>query len=106
MSARITLRTLHNKNAKRKNLWRTRIPPSTKLLGILRENVMNKFEYKILSLQTGIIRQGKAMEKWEETLKELGEEGWELVAVIPMHAHLGFAGSTPQIRCFLKREKK
>ena len=62
-----------------------------------------KWEYDVISLQTGVIRQNKALEEWIEELDELGKDGWELVAVIPMHAQLGFTGSTPQVRCFLKR---
>ena len=64
---------------------------------------MSKYEYKVILLQTGF-RQKKGGERWEEELNRLGKEGWELVEVIPMHVQLGFAGSTPQIRCFLKRK--
>ena len=67
---------------------------------------MDEWEYKIIALQTGVFRQKKAVEKWTKTLDELGKEGWELVAVIPMHVQLGLTGSTPQVRCFLKRKKK
>lgn len=66
---------------------------------------MMKYEYNIVSLQTGTFRQGKAMEKWEEEFDELGDDGWELVSVIPMHAQIGLSGSTPQIRAFFKRKK-
>lgn len=55
-------------------------------------------------MQTGIVRQGKAMKNWEEELTNLGRDGWELVAIIPMHVQMGLQASTPQIRCFLKRE--
>jgi len=58
-----------------------------------------KYEYKVMSFQTGIIMQGKAMEECEQALNDLGWDSWELVAVIPMHARIGFSGS----RCFLKR---
>lgn len=64
------------------------------------------WEYKVVSYQTGIIMQGTAMANWEKDLNKLGEEGWELVAVIPMHAQIGLNASTPQVRCFLKRQKK
>ena len=67
---------------------------------------MDKYEYKILVLQTGVIRQKKAVEDWEKELNECGEDNWELIAVIPMHAQLGLAGSTPQVRCFLKKKKE
>jgi glycosyltransferase involved in cell wall biosynthesis len=65
---------------------------------------MTKYEYKVLVLQTGTFRQNKAVEDWIKELNKLGKEGWELVAVIPMVAQLGFAGATPQARCFLKRK--
>lgn len=64
----------------------------------------SEYEYKILVLQTRIIRQQKAVGDWEKKLSELGKEGWELISVIPIHAQLGLAGSTPQVRCFLKRK--
>ena len=65
---------------------------------------MDEYEYKVLSFQTGTIRQGKAMNDWENKLNEMGKEGWELVEVIPMAVQMGFAGATPQVRCFLKRK--
>lgn len=40
MSAANSLRTPYDKNVKRKRLWRTAIPPNTKLLGILADYVM------------------------------------------------------------------
>ena len=64
---------------------------------------MEKFEYKVVVFQTGIIRQKKAVDNWEDELNKLGKDGWELVEVIPMVASIGAFGSTPQIRCFLKR---
>ncbi len=63
---------------------------------------MNKYEYKVIALQTKTFKK----ENWEEELNKLGKEGWKLVAVIPMHVELGFAGATPQVRCFLKRKIK
>lgn len=65
---------------------------------------MDKWEYRVLSFQTKL-RHRKAMDEWEEDLNDLGKDGWELVAAIPMHAQLGLAGSTPQVRVFLKRKK-
>ena len=65
---------------------------------------MSKYKYKVLVLQTGTFKQKKAVEDWEVELNKLGKEGWELVAVIPMVAQIGFAGATPQVRCFLKRK--
>ena len=65
---------------------------------------MENWEYKVVILQTGVIKQGKAVQEHEKLLSELGEEGWELVAVVPMHVSLGFSGSTPQVRAFLKRK--
>ncbi|MDP2909263.1 MAG: DUF4177 domain-containing protein [Nanoarchaeota archaeon] len=62
-----------------------------------------KWQYKVIKLRTGTVMQNKALDKWNEELNELGKDGWELVDVIPMHAQLGLAGSTPEIRCFLKR---
>lgn len=76
-------------------------------LGDKVEQNQNKmsWEYKIIVLRTGTIWQGKALEEWHVELNKLGQEGWELVSVIPMYAQIGLAGSTPEIRCFLKREK-
>lgn len=64
---------------------------------------MPKWTYKIISLQTGIIFQDKALGNWNTEFNKLGKDGWELVAVIPMHAQMGLAGSTPQVRAFFKR---
>ena len=60
---------------------------------------MTKYQYKVI-----VFLVKESVENWEKELNRLGKEGWELVEVIPMNAQLGFAGSTIQIRCFLKRK--
>jgi len=51
------------------------------------------WEYRVIALKT------KA-ENWTEILSKLGEEEWELVAVIPMFTQ---SRSKSQVRCFFKR---
>jgi len=64
---------------------------------------MVEWEYKALVFQTGI-RRGKTMEDWTTKLNKLGKEGWELVAVVPIHIQLGLSGKTTEVRVFLKRK--
>ena len=63
---------------------------------------MIKYEYKIIILQTKTLIGIKPLKEGNDTFNELGNYGWELVSVIPMV----FAGGTPEIRCFFKREIK
>ncbi|MBE2240818.1 MAG: DUF4177 domain-containing protein [Caldilineaceae bacterium] len=39
--------------------------------------------------------------KFDETLEQLGEQGWELVSVVSMHTHMG----TTSVTLFFKRPK-
>jgi len=64
----------------------------------------NGWEYRVVVLNIGDRKEIKASESWTKVLCELGKEGWELVAVIPMVAQLGFFGMPPHVRCFFKRE--
>jgi hypothetical protein len=63
-----------------------------------------KWEYLIVALPTD--SKSKDADSWTKTLSQLGKKGWELVAVAPMFAQLGFIGSKPHVRCFFKREAK
>ena len=61
-----------------------------------------KWQYLIVALPTD----PKGSDNWSKTISQLGKKGWELVAVTPMFAQLGFVGSKPHVRCFFKRETK
>jgi hypothetical protein len=65
-----------------------------------------KWEYRVIVLNIDNRGEIKASENWTDKLCELGKNGWELVAVIPMVAQLGFLGMPPHVRCFFKREIK
>jgi len=71
LSAAKSLRTLYDKNGKRKNLRRrTAIPPSTKLLGILADYVMTfnkKDRKKVLLMRAKLLRNKSG----EETLNAM-----------------------------------
>ena len=64
---------------------------------------MKKWEYNVLQIQKKIF--GSGVRQTEE-LDELGNEGWELVSVIPLHAQLGLTGATTGGIAFFKRELK
>jgi len=66
----------------------------------------NGWEYRVVVLNTGDKKEIKASESWTKVLCDLGKEGWELVAAIPMVAQLGFFGMPPHVRCFFKRKMK
>lgn len=63
-----------------------------------------KWEYRVIVLNIDNRKEIKAFENWTDALSELGKKGWELVAVIPMVAQLGFMGMPAHVRCFFKRE--
>lgn len=62
---------------------------------------MKKWEYNILSVGATT-----NLAEIKNHIDNMGKEGWELVAVIPIGAQVGFAGSTISIQLFFKREVK
>lgn len=59
------------------------------------------WEYRVVALKTSTKKQTKT-ESWTDILGELGKEGWELLAVIPILK----SGSSHHVRCFFKKEVK
>ena len=62
-----------------------------------------KWEYRVIVLDVDNKKEINGSENWTKKLCELGKNGWELVAVIPMIAQLGFFGMPAHVRCFFKR---
>ncbi len=69
-----------------------------------KSTVSKRWEYRVVVLNTSEKKENKASESWTKVLCELGKEGWEMVAAIPIVAQLGFFGMPPHVRCFFKRE--
>jgi hypothetical protein len=89
---------------------------------------VNKWEYLVLDrwkrkFETGSLESGALMTRfvwyWEgsdgsvratlqQSLNQLGEEGWELVSIVPMALERGqgSAGVTTNIQVTLKRQKQ
>ena len=65
-----------------------------------------KWEYRVIVLNVDNKKEMNGSENWTNKLCELGKKGWELVAVIPIVAQLGFLGMPAHVRCFFKREVK
>lgn len=64
-----------------------------------------KYEYRIETIQLGVIMKETALGKAEKFLDELGAEGWELVGVSPNHTQMVLSGGTLSVTAFFKRQK-
>jgi hypothetical protein len=67
-----------------------------------------KWEYKIIDLgsKSGLIKEG-VVRDITKRIARLGEEGWELVGLVPMYVHAGLTGySITQALLLFKRPMK
>jgi hypothetical protein len=67
-----------------------------------------KWEYKIIDLgsKSGLIKEG-VIRDITKRIARLGEEGWELVGLVPMYVHAGLTGySITQALLLFKRPMK
>jgi hypothetical protein len=67
-----------------------------------------KWEYKIIDLgsKSGLIKEGVIRDVTKRIVR-LGEEGWELVGLVPMYVHAGLTGySITQALMLFKRPMK
>jgi hypothetical protein len=72
-----------------------------------REDKM-KWEYKIIELgsKAGLIKEGVVRDITKRVAR-LGEDGWELVGLVPMYVHAGLTGySITQALMLFKRPMK
>jgi hypothetical protein len=67
-----------------------------------------KWEYKIIELgsKAGLIKEGVVRDITKRVAR-LGEDGWELVGLVPMYVHAGLTGySITQALMLFKRPMK
>jgi len=67
---------------------------------------MKKFEYLVDEIRIATIRKSKGDEEAEEKLDEYGEDGWELIACIPIQNQLGLQATTTSYKIIMKKELK
>jgi hypothetical protein len=101
-------RQVHSNNLRMEPMGFAR--PHKWRLVYMKENAMTKWEYQtiILKRELHVRVVGGNSFSWKQSidLNKLGEDGWELVAVVPISDNQGsIGGLTHELRYILKRPK-
>jgi len=80
--------------------------PSVQHTVDLRENKTDAWEFRVIKLSSEPMQKTSVtIDRFEQTINQMGDDGWELVSVIPLHTLLMKSGMREEPAMIFKRKK-